>query len=288
MKNITKLLIAATICVLSGVVFIGIALGMVNFDIRQLGTREVKHNVVYECDEDVDKIVIDDSNTAISIRSSEVDKVTLSYWENDKETYNTALSAGVLTCIKEENYLWYERIMVMEFGEYSMEITVPEDYSGELQLETSNGRIELKDIKASTASVDTGNGKIVAEDVTIDEKISFSDSNGSITLDNVKAEEISADSSNAAIRFTDVEAKEMKLHTSNGTMELKNVNPTESIECDNSNGAIRGSIKGAQKDFTISADTSNGKCNLPENSQGGDKDMRMQTSNATIEIEFVE
>jgi hypothetical protein len=54
-----------------------------------------------------------------------------------------------------------------------------------------------------------------------------------------------------------------------------------------SNNDVKGSITGNPADYSIITGTSNGKNNLPEKTDGGEKSIYINTSNGNIYIDFI-
>ena len=62
-----------------------------------------------------------------------------------------SISPGdILSIIKSTRRSWYDYIFNIRLQAIKLTIAVPSDYSGDLSVETSNGSIDISDIKASS------------------------------------------------------------------------------------------------------------------------------------------
>jgi hypothetical protein len=123
---------------------------------------------------------------------------------------------------------------------YCVEVaaTLPRGVLAELDLKTSNGRIELVEVMGSDLCLRTSNGKVVLDNVTA-EKIGGKTSNGNIHLDAVYASSLSMETSNGRIEG-ELKSRDVYLWTSNGRISL-DLPCTESGEYQmrTSNGSIK-------------------------------------------------
>lgn len=130
----------------------------------------------------------------------------------------------------------------------------------ELQLETSNGVIEVRGgVRTLTAT--TSNGAINAID-TLAGKLTLETSNGGIEVRGARGE-VNANTSNGRIRLERVEGQ-VRLETSNNGITLDRVTlPTESSnEVTTSNGSIEVIGLNAPNGLRVEGSTSNGRLNL--------------------------
>lgn len=192
--------------------------------------------------------------------------------------------------------------------ENEIEITLPHTFCGKLHLTTSNARISVEDLTATQPMVlSTSNSRIVASNLNCAQDITFTTSNGRIVLDDVNVNAAHLTTSNSRIELEDVFARDqivaatsnsgisaedteagglLSLSTSNGRVELSDVDARELV-IKTSNGSVSGSVKGKREEYTVSSSTSNG-ANQLGSFAGGDKTLRVVTSNASIALEFGE
>ncbi|CCQ98258.1 hypothetical protein CULT_820017 [[Clostridium] ultunense Esp] len=92
-----------------------------------------------------------------------------------------------------------------------------------IDLSTKNGRINLKDISSPVLKTVTTNSNIMMEDIDSDNLIT-STKNGRITLSDILANSISANTSNSSIEINDIDSKIVQLITSNGKIICRDLN----------------------------------------------------------------
>lgn len=134
-----------------------------------------------------------------------------------------------------------------------------------LRARTSNGSVRLLDSQIASAECVTGNASVRAENVQCGDTLRLETTNGSVQAQGVRCAALSLRSSNASLTVGDIQAESVSLHTSNGS--------------------IRGTLPGSQRDWKIDSGTSNGKNSLPA-SQPGEKPLSARTNNASIQITF--
>jgi DUF4097 and DUF4098 domain-containing protein YvlB len=136
------------------------------------------------------------------------------------------------------------------------------------------------------ALITTGNASITLTEVSA-KRLEASSSNGSITLDGVKAAaDVKATTSNAKVKARGVTAPQaLTLKTSNASIHVEDVTSRE-ISLTTSNGSVKGSLPGSLREYTVQSATSNGRNNLPSKMGGGDKQLLVRTSNASIDLRF--
>jgi DUF4097 and DUF4098 domain-containing protein YvlB len=170
-------------------------------------------------------------------------------------------------------------------------ITVPA--STVVDLETSNGRIELTGIHGS-GSLDTSNGKIILEDVVGD--FVGDTSNGSITIDGMEGS-ARLRTSNGGVDVQDV-IGEFDIETSNGRIAFSGeLLPGGRNRLDTSNGRVEVELQGIPS-VNLDASTSHGDVTselpilvtvmkekeLTGTIGNGEADLRIRTSNGDITI----
>ncbi|MCL1996474.1 MAG: DUF4097 domain-containing protein [Defluviitaleaceae bacterium] len=133
----------------------------------------------------------------------------------------------------------------------SLKLLIPNTLIKELDLQTSNGRIEFEDIKSSTIYAKSSNGSIVVEDTESDLLV-LGTSNSSIVLDDVKVTKAKLSTSNSSIKLEDVFATEIEARTSNSSISIKDLEPLENdvtVEAQTVNSGINVELEGVAAKF---------------------------------------
>lgn len=149
-------------------------------------------------------------------------------------------------------------------------ITV-EDISGEVEVDTSGGSIEIGVVTGGDVKADTSGGSIEVRGATGDVEVDTS--GGNITIGDVVGQ-VMADTSGGRIRIGDVQG-DIEADTSGGNIEVGE--STGRVSLDTSGGSIRAAWAMGE----ISANTSGGNIYLA----GSDVGVRADTSGGNIEID---
>jgi DUF4097 and DUF4098 domain-containing protein YvlB len=173
-------------------------------------------------------------------------------------------------------------------------------------LKTSNASLRLRTIRAGGLLLcATSNGKLVAEDLQA-EGLEAASSNGSVQLRSICCHgKVQAKTSNARLRAESVRGNSANFGTSNGSLQIEETVVDAALRAETSNASLsfhelkagkeivlvssNGNISGtlAEKEDafgTVSAHTSNGKCQAPKVSPSGEKKLFVSTSNGNIQV----
>jgi DUF4097 and DUF4098 domain-containing protein YvlB len=227
---------------------------------------------------DVEEVQI----TARKTVRSRTDEEARQFCEETKIETEEKPSEATVTVVFPEDY--YKRASIS----VSIEAIVPKKCN--LDLDTSNGRIELREIEG-TVEAQTSNGSIEGEDIRGD--VHADTSNGSIHLEDVSGT-VEAGTSNGRVTVRNA-GGDIRCHTSNGSIQMHNV--VAGADGVTSNGSVTCSLPG-DASATVSASTSNGrvKCDFPltvsrNRASGkigdGKHTVSLRTTNGTISIEKI-
>lgn len=208
-------------------------------------------------------------NKEIQFVAEDTDGIAVDYRDEADQQYQFSREGGVLTVSNQDGRL-NGSFPGFTLGDAGDRITLhlPADYSGEVIVKTSDSAIAVAGFqKLNSFRCETDNAAIRMADVSA-RLLAFDTSNAGISLQNVTASEsLTATTQNAGISLTRITSPGIYLHSENAL--------------------IGGTIVGDEEDYTIQAETSNGACNL-KNRSGGDKKLFVQTSNAIIDLRFVQ
>ncbi|MCL1900899.1 MAG: DUF4097 domain-containing protein [Firmicutes bacterium] len=268
----------------------------------------MKENI-FEAKKSFKAIYVDDKDTKVIVDSTSENNVIVKYTDRKREYYAVEES-DVLKIKKIFSLKWYHYFLRFNFRA-KIEIYLPKNYAGGMEIKTSNGSVSINSVTAESIDVITSNGKIVVENLAVENEFKFRSSNGKFCAENVKGKSFEIQTSNGKISVVNAEfqdsfkcrtsngkiiadgvrSNEIELKSSNGRVFIDRASIGTSMKVKTSNGSIKGNILGKREDFTIESKTSNGKNNLPENIshslQKGDKKLNIETSNGCIDIIFI-
>lgn len=156
----------------------------------------------------------------------------------------------------------------------------------DVELKTSNSRIELSRLSCKALAAKTSNARIVLEDAESRLAFDCKTSNGRIEGKNIRSgRDLTLTTSNGRVTVDGASSRgEMRLTTSNGRIEVARLQ-AEALGLKTSNSSISGVLPGARGDWAIQSGTSNGKNSLPAQ-QPGAKPLSVHTSNGSISLRF--
>ena len=242
----------------------------------------------YQCTQDTTLIKIISSSDSIRVTSGDTDQVRITYYEcPGKHEYDLKDNNGILSLVDKKiiSLLWGIHYI---FLDTTMDVTIPKDFAGTLDLHCTSGRIMLKDITAGSLKGNCTSGAIRGENVSIGNEAQLSCTSGSIKLDNFKAREITASDHSGIIRFENVTAEgSINAHNTSGGVHFEMLKAGGNIALKTTSGSIKGSIVGNESDYSIMSKTTSGMNNL-NNSRSGSRTLDVNATSGSIKIVFVE
>jgi hypothetical protein len=239
--------------------------------------------------QDIHLVKISASNVPVEIKAvPEIGNVHIHFQKTPYDRVEITNVGGVFTFNHWISFSFFHWNF-SPFDNRVIEVSVPSNYHGSIDVVTSNGHIRVRGpLLLETTSFRTNNAKI---DVDSLHCVSFASSsqNGRITLEKVVALKGNVETSNAALVVERCDfAKQCSLLTSNASIEVESLH-SDAITMRSSNASIKGSIVGDPRDYYIKSHTSNGSNSLPSllGDSAQKKSLSVSTSNAAIRLEFV-
>lgn len=214
-------------------------------------------------EKEISNISIEDSNMKIKVvEKDDIDNIKITYYEAKNFFYQIYYSSGSDTLyVKRNDTLRIFGSLSDLIDNKETVLYLPSSYVGSVEIETSNGRIDVKGINVKNLSLETSNGRINVEDSIINNDLSVETSNGAITLTDVESKNIvEAESSNGRIEFENVSGKSIDIDGSNGEISLMDTSSLTSIIIENSNGDL--SLNNVSFETSMSLETTTGEVDL--------------------------
>ena len=144
----------------------------------------------------------------------------------------------------------------------------------------------MKDLALQSLSVSTNNGGIRLAGITAG-SVETETANGSIWLETLTADTVTVSSKRGGLQLADVDATVLQGETALGEVSFEKLRIGQRLELSSHAGNVSGSLYGEQQDFTISARTSLGNCDLPQQTTGGACSLRLSTDLGNISVRFL-
>ncbi|MBR0189557.1 MAG: DUF4097 family beta strand repeat protein [Clostridia bacterium] len=239
MRTNKKLIVTVIVCLILGVTICITALILSGFDFGVLNT--VKYETkTYETEEEFSAINIDVSTENIVFLPSEDGKCRVVSSESEKIKHDIYVDEnGTLNVTLNDSRKWYERLG-FAFGAGDVTIYLPDkNYNsltinvstgditvtgvksvGDVQVNVSTGRTEIKNVTCKNFITDGSTGKVVLNNVIATEKFTIKRSTGDIKFQDCDAGEISVKTSTGDVTGLLLSEKVFITDTSTGKIDV--------------------------------------------------------------------
>ena len=156
---------------------------------------------------------------------------------------------------------------------------------GNAEFHCSTGRITASTINAGgTLDIKCTTGGVTFENVIANDKLTAEGTTGSVKLLNVKAKEtVVKETTGDATLNVDCNDLNVKSSTGKINFTVKNADKI-TVKC--TTGDVKGLIYGDITEFDIYRDTTTGGCNLPIQTVGKGKSLKVETTTGDINVKF--
>lgn len=266
---------------------------------------------------DVGSLVITDSNSRIKVIPSSDGDFHITASENDKKKYDISCTDGTARVTGNKVFT-----LVSFNGNSSVTVEVPDEYMGTLSVECSNAKVECS--AGAEINIDNSNGKVDISDIT-GSSVKVRSSNSTITASNISADELSLinsngkvevnksyvtgntvleagnsrveaantvfgssgniSSDNGSVMITDCElGSDMTVSANNGSVNMEDFS-FENLFVKARNGSIKGSAYGEEENYTVKAKATNGSSDI-ESGGTGKYILELDSNNGSIHFNF--
>ena len=289
MKLVKKVLLAASIVLIVGILISSASLAVVNWDLARLSTQQNVVSKVYQNGlSQLSDIWIGTEDVDIEIVSTTEPLLTITYNERELEPFTIVEENGILRIDKTESAKlkktaslgWFDHINL------KMKIEVPTRYAGSIHVDTTSINLKIRKLEHLDEIVcNTTSGSMAFSDLSA-QSISLRSDNSRVQFDDVVTDgSVEVVTSNGPIDARGLAAPQIGLETTNGKIYVDKLE-SKSILLQTTNGKIRGYINGNEEDYTIRAQTVQGKNNLEDREGNTAKKLEAYSVNGGIDITF--
>lgn len=314
------------VAILVGIIVIGLIAAVVGFAMLDFNYEKLKDIFLkdknfteknVDTDFEASSIIIDAENNIVKIAVSDDDKTHITYFESESYTFEYSEKDGAISLTSNfENKIlrWFNFGYISERVR-TITVEVPADFNGNLDINTSNGKITLEDldnltdvrlktsngkvtVKNSKTSgyldVKSSNGELTFENLTVGGYLKGDTSNGRVNLNTIACVgEIDIDTSSGGISGGEISADKLFIKTSNGRITLNKLD-TDYIDVYTSNGDIDLGVDNLTfSDYKFIVETTNGDIVIDGTEYGSQtinpsatNYLKARTSNGDIDIDF--
>ncbi len=288
MKKSTKtLIIIGSILLTIGLILGFIALAEADFDFAALTERRDYTQKTVEVElQPEDKVVISLETDDVRVGLSEDEKAHLTYYDSKNDEHVFSYEDGELSLKRDfSTKKWYEYIVFnFDWSDRTVELLLPADFKGQVLISCTTGNIGLDAMTLySDLSVDTTTGNVDVKNSEAD-KLSISTTTGHVKLEETKAGRIDLCTTTGGISLIRTDSEWLNIEATTGNIKLDGV-IGDIINISATTGNVKGSLAAKQSDYSISANTTTGNCNLAS-SHGGARTLTVNTTTGNIKITF--
>lgn len=164
-----------------------------------------------------------------------------------------------------------------------LDVSLPDKKYNEILLNTSNGKIDIKELDVNSLICITSNSAIELADVNA-RKVDLTTKNGRIECRDINTKTLKAGTTNSGIYLNDISCSEIDAKTANAKIDINDI-VADKIACRTSNASIDAVDIACQ---TLSLITSNGKVVCEDLDLNRIKEIRIITSNGSISSKICE
>lgn len=290
MRLVKKILLAASIVMIVGVLICSVSLAVVNWDLARLSTEQNVVSKTYQSGMgQLSDIRIGTEDVDVEIVSTTEPLLTITYNEKELEPFTIVEENGILRIDKaqsggkRENSVslgWFDQINL------KMKIELPTRYAGSIHVDTTSINLKVKKLEHLGEIVcKSANGSMAFTDLSA-RSISITSDNSRVQIDDVVTEgAVEVATSNGPIDARDLFSPEISLQATNGKIYVNKLESDE-ILLQTTNGKIYGYINGNEEDYSILAQTVEGKSSLEDREGATKKKLEVYSVNGDIDIAF--
>ena len=217
-KQIRVGLAVAAVLVVAGLAVFAFAMNACHWDFTNLSTVEYETKT-YEISEAFRNISIRADVADITFLPAEDGQCRVVCRETEYQSYQVAVSEGVLTVRERQEKKWYERIGI--FTETpSITLYLPDAQVSNLALSASTGRVTVCDVRCKNLTAEIDTGDITLKNVIAEEVLVITADTGDIRFDGCDAWEIFAETDTGDITGTLLSEKVFLAETDTGKIQV--------------------------------------------------------------------
>lgn len=287
MKTIQRI---AGVFLLISLIVGGIVLVRTGGDFSELSNEKwVQKEKTFESSQ-IQELSFDTGATDVKVTGSDdTGQVLIKYPESKSRSYTITEENGQLT-ISEKN----DRIFgIFSFDfffskDWEVEVILPVDSLDNLTLDSSSGDVDIqKLVIKEKLDLSLSSGDIQLETVTVAGETSVQLSSGAIELTNVVSKDLYLKATSGDMQLDGViVANQTTLEATSGDIGLSQFKAGQKTEMSVTSGNIKGDLVGKITEYTIQSSVTSGDNNLPQELDGGYKQLRVEATSGDINLQF--
>ena len=287
MKTIQRI---AGVFLLISLIVGGIVLVRTGGDFSELSNEKwVQKEKTFEANQ-VKELSLDITASDVKVTgSADTDQVLIKYPESKNRSYTITEDKGQLTISEKKNRIF--GIFSFDFffsKDWEVEVILPVDSLNNLTLDSTSGDVDIQKLAIKeNLDLHLSSGAVQLQTVTVAGETSVQLSSGEIGLTNVVAKDLHLEVTSGDIQLEGaIVANQTRLEATSGDIRLSQFKAGQETEISVISGDISGDVLGKMTEYTIQSSVTSGDNNLPQELDGGNKQLRVEATSGDINLQF--
>lgn len=223
----------------------------------------------------------------VTLFSCPGEAVTLEYWNYDGDKCVIEEQNGTLRIRREYPHFNWHFFFGREKN-YALRIGIPENYTGELSVTTTTGKISAAGLSLpGDASFTATTGSIALQNITAAGNLRICMTTGSIEGNELKCRELAVTSTTGKVALAGAAADRFEIKTTTGSVDAELTSVAQSAHIETTTGRIGCRIHDSARNFKITGQTTTGHREIPSGGDGP-KQLEVRATTGSIRVEFTE
>lgn len=277
--------------IIAGIIFIIGIIGSL-FTYRSIAAVPISEEKVIN--NNVSSVIIDTNNVRVNINPTTGSNVKIKLDgevnPNVKRTLATdEKDSTLLISYKEKQQSWFNFNISEVLAPLTLNVYLPEKQYESLKVSNNNGYVSAKKLNATNFNINTSNGRVELREIS-SPKIIAETNNGIMDFKDVLAQNIHVKSNNGRIMLDHVEG-EIEGQTKNGSLTLKTNELDRNLNFTTHNGKINIETEKEPTNVQFNVSVDNGRANILDKYNGntvigkGENVIKLNTHNGNITVE---
>ena len=287
MKTIQRI---AGVFLLISLIVGGIVLVRTGGDFSELSNEKwVQKEKTFEANQ-IKELSLDITASDVKVTgSADTDQVLIKYPESKNRSYTITEDKGQLTISEKKNRIFGFFSFDFFFSkDWEVEVVLPVDSLNNLTLDSSSGDVDIQKLAIKeNLDLHLSSGAVQLQTVTVAGETSVQLSSGEIGLTNVVAKDLHLEVTSGDIQLEGaIVANQTRLEATSGDIRLSQFKAGQKTEISVTSGDISGDVLGKMTEYTIQSSVTSGDNNLPQELDGGNKQLRVEATSGDINLQF--
>ena len=238
------------------------------------------------------------------------DEIVLTWYDSEGQRFRIDDAGGGLAVRREstgKSWAFSIHLWGNETPDYLLEIGIPADYAGTLDISGGSGDIDARELTLSgdltlhtgsgdmaleslgcrgSVDISTSSGKLELRELEADGALKLETSSGGVSGRDVTCASLELRGASGGVDFAGVTADTVSLRTTSGDLRLDGIDVSQALVLEAASGEIRCTLPDGMDAYAITSRTGSGDNDLPRQADYGDKVLDVTTASGDIRFRF--